>query len=353
MWFCLKRLSFGLSLIAAASAVLLATDGNRSREGSLPRIAILDYAATPVFEDNLRGMLDGLSAAGYRDGQTIRISFYNAQGEMATSNAIAREIIAGRFDLVLTSGTQGLQAVANANKAGRTRHVFGLVTDPFVAGVGLDPANPLHHPRYLVGSGLFFPVTESFRIARQMLPDLKTLGVAWNPAEANSRRFVEEARTACRELGLTLLEAQVENSAAVREAIQSLIGREIQAVWVGGDSTVESALETVVKTARQARLPVFSCVPSHPELGTLFDQGFDFYQAGRLTGELAAQVLQGADLAQIPILDAAQLVRHRLLINTKALKGLREPWRVPDDLLRQADTVVDDHGVHNKTPEER
>lgn len=57
---------------------------------------------------------------------------------MANGNAIAPEITTETFDLVLSDGTQGLQSVANANKAGRTRHVFGLVTDPCVAGVDLN-----------------------------------------------------------------------------------------------------------------------------------------------------------------------------------------------------------------------
>lgn len=313
-------------------------------------MALLEFAATPVYEEFRHGVLDSLSAAGYRKDETLQIASYNAHGEMSMGNSIAHEITTGKFDLILSFGTPALQAVANANKAGRTRHVFGLVAEPFAAGVGLDRANPLDHPKYMVGHSLFFPVRATFRIARQMLPGLKTLGVAWNPAEANSRRYVEEGRIACKEMGLELLEAPVENTAAVREAIQSLAGRGIQAVWVGGDNTVASAMETVVKTARQARIPVFSSIPGNPELGTLFDQGFDYYEAGRLTGDLTAQVLKGADPARIPIMDAAELVRQRLFLNKKSLVGLREPWQFPDDLVRQADTVVDDSGVHKKNP---
>src|SRR5262245_26793105 len=160
MWFAVKRLFLGLILIAGASAVLLATDMTRSGTPDMPRIAILQHASVPVLDDGVRGMIDGLSAKGYRDGETAHITVYNAQGEIATANAIAREITDGRFDLVLTSSTPSLQAVANANKAGRTMHVFGIVADPYVAGVGLDRANPLAHPRHLVGQGILFPVSK-------------------------------------------------------------------------------------------------------------------------------------------------------------------------------------------------
>jgi ABC-type uncharacterized transport system substrate-binding protein len=349
MGFAIKRLALGLVLIAGAAAVLLATDRKRAGSTAMPRIGIFQHASVPVLDDGVRGMIDGLSANGYRNGETAVIKLYNAQGEAATANAIAREMTDGSFDLVMTSSTLSLQAVANANKSGRTMHVFGIVADPYLAGVGLDPTNPLKHPRHLVGQGILFPVSEVFATARKMLPNLKTVGVAWDPAQANSRRFVEDARDVCAKLGIELLEAQVENTAGVREAIDSVISRGAQAVWVGGDLTVANAIETVVTTCRQARIPVFSMLPGDPKRGTLFDIGFDYYQAGWLCGELAAQVLKGKDPATIPIRDTKDLVPRFLLVNKQALQGLKDPWQAPDDLLRTANIVVDEAGVPHET----
>jgi ABC-type uncharacterized transport system substrate-binding protein len=349
MWFAIKRLALGLALIAGAAAVLLATDVRRSGPTATPRIGILQHASVPVLDDSVRGMIDGLSANGYRNGETALITLFNAQGEAATANAIAREMTDGRFDLVMTSSTLSLQAVANANKAGRTMHVFGMVADPYLAGVGLDPTNPLGHPRHLVGQGILFPVSEVFTTARKLFPNLKTVGVAWDPAQANSRRFVEDARAVCAKLGIVLLEAQVESTAGVREAIDSVISRGAQAVWVGGDITVSNAIETVITTCRRARIPVFSMLPGDPKRGTLFDIGFDYYRAGWLCGELAAQILKGKDPAAIPIRDTKDLVARFLLINRKAMLGLKDPWQAPDDLLRTADIVVDEAGVPHET----
>jgi ABC-type uncharacterized transport system substrate-binding protein len=350
MWFAVKRLTLGMLLIAAGSGVLLLTDVRRTgADGrARPRIAILQQASTPVLDEGVRGMIDGLAEKGYRDGETADITTYNAQGDLPTANAIAREITDGRYDLVLTSSTPSLQVVANANKAGRAKHVFGIVADPYVADVGLDRADPLRHPRHMVGQSIMLPVGEAFRVAKRMWPGLTRVGVAWNPAEPNSRMFVDKAREAAPELGIELLEAQVENTSGVTEAIHSLIGRGAQALWVGGDNTVSSVIDSVVATARQARIPVFSILPGNADRGTIFDLGLDFYEAGRQTGFLAAEVLGGTDLSAIPIRDLADVVRRRFLINLKALRGLKDPWRVPDDLLRQADVVVDEKGLHNQ-----
>src|ERR1700742_1499428 len=107
----------------------------------------------------------------------------------------------------MTDSTLSLEAVANANKSGKTIHVFSAVADPFVAGVGLNREKPLDHPRHLVGTSNFMPVADGFELARRMFPGLKTVGVVWNAGEANSRAYVMKAHEVCDKLGITLLEA--------------------------------------------------------------------------------------------------------------------------------------------------
>jgi putative ABC transport system substrate-binding protein len=112
---------------------------------------------------------------------------------------------------------------------------------------------------------------------------------------------------------------------------------------------VSSATGTVLKLAERAKIPVFSILPGDPRRGTLFDMGLDFFEAGKHTGELAADILNGKDPATIPIRDIVQEVPRRLSINELVLKGLRDPWRVPADVARSADVVHDDAGAHKKT----
>ena len=95
---------------------------------------------------------------------------------------------------------------------------------------------------------------------------------------------------------------------------------------------------------------MFSIIPGEPERGTLFDLGIDFYEAGRLEGELAARVLRGEDPATLPVEDVMDRVPRRLVINKRALEGLTGPWRIPDEVLASATVVVDADGVHEKKP---
>ena len=156
-------------------------------------------------EEAAKGVIAGLAAAGFSDGDTIRLRQFNAEGDAATSNAIARELVGGEYDLIITLSTASLQAVAGANRDAKVPHVFGVVSDPVAAGVGIARDDPNKHPPYMVGIGTMQPVAEAFRMAKQLAPRLARVGVAWNPSEANSEACTKIARTVCGELGIDLL----------------------------------------------------------------------------------------------------------------------------------------------------
>jgi ABC-type uncharacterized transport system substrate-binding protein len=343
----IKRLALGFILIFVAAGILLVSDWGRrtTTHNHIPRVAILQHASTPVLDDCVDGMVDGLGKAGYTEGTSIIYQRYNSQGDISVSNSIAREMVNGNFDLFLTSSTISMQTLANANRGHRTVQVFGAVADPAAAGIGIDMAQPLAHAPNLIGIGSFMPVDKAFGLACQMFPGLKEVGVAWNPSEPNSRAFVVKAREVCQKLGITLLEANVDNTAGVAESVDSLIARGAQAIWVGGDVTVVVAIDNVIASARKAHIPVFTLTPGKPERGTLFDAGADFYRVGLQVGNLAAQILHGADASKMPI---ENIVPQYIVVNELALNGLRDPWHVPDSIRANADVLVDQKGVHNQ-----
>ncbi len=339
-------------VLGGASALLLLTDRAGSQR-SMPAVAVLQQVSTPVLDDAVAGMIDGLAEKGFVDGTTVTIRRYNAEGDLAQANAIAREIVGGGFDMALTSSTPSLQALATANERGRTEgnrlaHVFAAVADPFSAGVGLDRRDPLVHPRHLVGYGSLSPVDATFRLLQAIAPQVRRVGVAHNPAESNSRRFMELARATCASRHLELLEAAVENSSGVVEAVQATIGRGAEVIFVPGDTTVVSVVDSVVATAAKAGLPVFSVTPGAPDRGTLFDIGYDFHEVGLLAGRVAGDILAGTDPATIPIGETSKAIPPRLTVNLEAPGYDRALWRVPEAILRQAKVVIDGRGRHDQ-----
>ena len=335
-----RRLLPGVLLILAASALLLITDRmNRTSVGSdLPVIAIFQFSSRPVLDDCVAGALEGLAEQGLAPGRDLRIRTFNSENDLTTANAMARTIIEGGNRLVITFSTPLLQVMANVNKQGKIRHIFGAVTDPFAAGVGITCGG---HPPHLAGIGTFQPVRETFRLAKKLLPGLRSVGVVWNPGDAASEACLLQARDEAARLGITLQEAQVENSAGVAEAAASLTGQGIQALWIGGDNTVELAMDSLVKAGRQAGIPVLTNAPSHLKAGAFLSLGADYVEVGRQTGILAAQVLKGLDTATVAV---NNVVPQQLALNLAALKGVREKWQVDADTRARAAILIDESG---------
>ncbi len=340
-----KRLFLGLSLIALAAGVLLYTDRGSRNNGrgqstnpgdpvKVIRVAMVQHASIPALDDGVTGIFEGLADRGYQDGVRLEVKRYNAESDIGTANAIAKEVTSGSFDLILSASTVSLQTVANANKVGRrTTHVFGLVSDPYSTGVGIAASNHMVHPPYMTGYGSIQPVEKIFRTAREMRPELKSVGLAWNPAEPNSVAQTKLARAVCAQLGITLVEANAENSTAALEAVNSLISRGVEAIWISGDVTISLASDMILNTCRRARIPVFTALPPHVTRGSLFDFGANYTEIGRVVGHLAADVLDGKSPASIPV---ENYTTELFLFNETVLEGLKDKWTIPPALRQRA-----------------
>lgn len=336
----------GVALIFAAAAVLLVSDPRRKHERPVDgekKVALFNYVSVPVLEDGQAGMIAGLKEAGFVDGKNITLKHYNAEGDRATAIMIAKEVVSGQFDAVLTLSTPVLQAVANANVDAHLTHVFTLSTDPWGAGVGISRENPAQHPPYMTGQGTLQPVASLFGLARQANPHLKKVGVVWNPAESNSEASTLMARVVCRELDIELVEVTVDTSSAVLEAVKALIGREVEAIWAGGDTTVAAALSMLIGTARDGGIPVFTNMPSDVKQGVLFSLGADYYEVGRAGGLLAARVLNGENPGAIPI---ENFVPEVLALNMIARDIFQSKWTFGADWVKRAKLIVDQAGIH-------
>src|SRR5262245_60386052 len=148
-----KRLSLGIALIAVASGILLYSDlRSRQRSPQRPaqagvaqkqfRVALVQQASQAALDEGRQGVIEGLAARGYTDGGKLMLRLYNAEADLATANSIAKDVVSGGNDLIITVSTASLQTVANANKFGsKTLHVFGVVSDPYNSGVGVNASN--------------------------------------------------------------------------------------------------------------------------------------------------------------------------------------------------------------------
>ncbi len=360
MWNTVKHLSLGMALMVVAGGMLLLSDwveragrsggGNHPAEalhrkvrgGEKVRVALLKWASSVTLDETTRGLLEGLAERGFEDGGALELETFCAEGDMPTAVSMAQKAFGGEYDLVLTVSTPMLQVAASANKRGQVVHVFGAVTDPYAAGVGIRREDHRDHPAWLAGVGTFQPVGETLELSRKLFPGLQRIGTVVNPSEACSQACLEVARETCAALGLELSVVPVDNSSAVYEAASALASQGIQAFVIGGDNTVETAFDSVVKAADAAKIPVLGYASMYAERGALAGLGANYVDVGRIQGRLAGDILKGLSPEDVPVENVMPL---KLSLNRQVASRLRDPWKLLPEVVEEASLVYGESGA--------
>lgn len=333
----IKDLWLIITLILGASAMLLFSDlGQRQTSQTqantnFPLIAIMQITSTPLLDDHVAGVLDRLQSEGFVAPDQSNIRHFNPQGDLGTANTIAKEIVNGPYQLVITSSTLALQTVAKANQNNQKLHVFGAVTDPYGTGVGITGSKPDQHPPYLAGIGTFQPVRKAFKILKELNPAIQRVGVVWNPGEQCSEACLIQARLICSELGIALVEAVATNTSEVSEATRALLSKGVEAIWIGGDTVASASASMIINLSAQAGIPVFTNDPSDIEKGAVLGLGANYFTVGQITGDLAVEVLKGKSPTEFSI---DNVIPELLKINKKVLQSLGKSWNITPEISK-------------------
>ncbi len=300
-------------------------------------VGLAKFVSHPALDAIEKGIIDEISAA--RPG--IKFDLQNSNADMGTAAQIARRFKDGKVALAIGIATPTAQALANAIKDSPV--IYAAVTDPVAAGLvaSLERGGP-----NVTGSSDMTPVRQQLDFLGSLKP-VKRLGHVYNAGEANSARLAELVRAYCKEKGMSLVETTVTNSAEVKQAVLSIAGR-IDAIYLGNDNTVFSAINAVAEVAIQRRLPLVTADPSSAEAGVpvLAALGFDYYAMGRATGRIALRVLAGEKTSSIPTYLSTD-PRDLLLVLNKD-SAAKIGLELPEAVLARAQVLVEGGAARRK-----
>ncbi|MBN1957291.1 MAG: ABC transporter substrate-binding protein [Desulfuromonadales bacterium] len=280
----------------------------------------------PALDALRQGVKDELKAQGFE----VTYHDHIAQGNIATANLIAKQILGERPDVAVGIATPTAQACAQAIK--EIPVVFAAVTDPVGAGLVQSLNKPGGN---VTGTSDMSPIDRQLELILEFLPQLKKLGVIYNSGEANSVTLVRVLKEECTKRGISVEEATVSNSAGVFQAAKSLIGR-TEAVYIPTDNTVVSAFEAITQIGYQAKLPVFAADTDSVARGAIAALAVDYYKMGRQTGEMVGRVFKGASPGEMPIETLREFQVH---VNPGSAQKMG--LTVSSELLDKADKIVE------------
>ncbi|HUX78659.1 MAG TPA: ABC transporter substrate-binding protein [Alphaproteobacteria bacterium] len=310
------------------SAVFASMTLNAADTPLFPTIAITQIADHPAANAVREGILAALKDNGYEKGKSLNVIYENAQGSPVTATQIAKKIVALKPDVIMPITTPSAQAMVKADQAYAIPIVFAAVTDPILSGV----VSSLTHPGgYITGATDASPVKQQIETFKKVLPDLKTLGVIYNPGDNSSTTPLKEAREVTKSMGITLIEAPAFKTSDVPTAALQLAGSKVDAIFIPLDNTVLSAMDSVLKIGFQNKIPVFSSDSDSVAQGALASSGYTHFDTGYAAGKIAAQILTGAKPGDIPVATSQDL---SIYINPKTAEKLN--ISIPEAIAKTA-----------------
>ena len=264
----------------------------------------------------------------------------NANGDVNAAKQIATKFKSEKVRIAVGIATPTAQALVGTLT--EIPVIFSAVTDPVSAGLvtSLDKGE-----KNVTGISDMTPVKEQIKFLTQ-IKDIKKLGHVYTSSETNAVRLAEIARESCKELGIEFIETTVTNSAEVKQAVQSIIGR-IDGLYISTDNTVVSALGAVTEVAMQNNIPIMSADPSSAEtFDILAAWGFDYYKMGRATGKMIAEILNGKKPENMATRFMTDPSDVDLLINLDVAKKLGLSF--PKKIINTANKIVENGELKTK-----
>ena len=334
----MKRMNFIAGVCACA--VLAAGCSKKSSDnlaaGKSVKIGIAKIVQHVALDDIERGVIDAVKDAGINATYDLQ----NANGDVNTANQIASQFKDEKVDVAVGIATP--VAVALANTIKDVPVVFGTVTDPIKAGLVTTLA---HGEKNVTGMSDELPSVEHIKLFKK-IAGIKTLGYIYTSSEDNSLSGLELVKKGCAEAGLELVTQSISASSEVKQAAEAIVGR-VDGIYLTTDYTVFSALPALVSVFNKAKKPIFSGdVTGAKNGGCLMASGFNYYKAGRATGEMVVQILNGAKPSEMPVRFMTKPSDSDLLfdLDAAALCGIT----IPEEYLSQATYIIQNGKLEEK-----
>ena len=208
--------------------------------------------------------------------------------------------------------------------------VFGMVLNP--AGSGLVDTD-MGSDGNITGVSLNIPIEEQFEKAKEMIPDVKRIGMLY---DAQKKVMIKEkAVHAAEVLGLEVIAEPVNSEKNVSRSLKRVC-KEAGLLWAAADPMIYRAsfAEHILVTTLRNKVPFMAFSASYVKAGALMAMECDYYDIGKQSGLIAIELIKGIVPGDIPVQPPR---KSDLIVNRKTAKTIGV--KIPEKLLKEAKKV--------------
>ncbi len=280
----MKYILLRLFFLLCVTSVCFANIANAPK-----KVLISQVIEHPALDATTRGIIDGLAKKGYKRGENLDLRIESAQGNASLAAQIANKFAMQSPDVVVGVGTLAAQSFNKYTASGKIKLVFASVTDPTKIST-----------KNTTGMSNFVNLEPQLQLFKKLQPNLKRLGILYNSGEGNSVSIVKKLEALCPQFNIVLVKQAVPKTSEVPQAANKLAA-DCDAIFISNDNTMLSAMQSIVKAANAKHIPLYVSDTAAVSNGAVAALGPDQYSIGVETGIMIAKILDGQEIATMPI----------------------------------------------------
>lgn len=330
MFFTKKLKMVALGMAAVMSLGLIAgcgsSDKGKDKKVNVGIVQLVEHSALDAAN---KGFIDALKERGYEEGKNLTIDNQNAQADQSNLQNIGQRFVSNKVDLIYAIATPAAQTVANITKD--IPIVGSAITDYEAAKLVKSNKAPGGN---VTGTSDMNPIKEQIDLLIKICPNAKTIGCIYTSSEVNSEIQYKAMKEYAESKGLKVESATISTVNDIQQAAQSLVGK-VDAFYEPTDNVIASAMPTLIAVTEQAKKPVICGESNMVNAGGLATYGVDYYQLGRQSGMMAADILEGKAKPATMEIQFAKVLKAVVNKTNAAKLGIT----IPADVLKDADVV--------------
>ena len=288
---CFKKFTVVL-LVSLVAFVAFASGSNETKSDTF-NVGICQLVQHEALDAATKGFKDALTE---KLGDKVKFNEQNASGDSATCITIVNGFVSSNVDLILANATPALQAAQAAT--GDIPILGTAVTD---YGTALDIANMGSTTGINVsGTSDLAPLDGQANMIVELFPNVKSVGIIYCSAEANSVFQVKQVKSLLEAKGIKVIEFAFTDSNDV-SSVTANACEQVDVIYIPTDNTAASCTEAIRNIVEPAKKPVITGEEGVCKGCGIATLSISYYDLGWATGEMAARVLNGEDVSKMPI----------------------------------------------------
>ena len=306
-----KSLLIGILLIAGLIIAILFP-----KKENLPLVAIANYGPHASLDASIHGVKDALAQQGFIENKTVRFEILNVGFDATLIPQMIATLKNHHPQVLITLTTPVAQFAKGAIKD--IPVIYDVITDPIAAGLIKDKDNASNN---MTGSSDKQDLNLMFNFAKQLIPNIHSVGLLYAPAEVNDIALLHAMQKASSHANIKLIAHPVANSRDISLIMQQFKGK-ADMIYVGSSGPILPSLPLIASISKSMHIPVLNVEDSSVKEGiVLASFGVNYHSVGMHAGELAARVLKYEDISLLhPIYPS--MSDHHGFINLSQARAL-------------------------------